>query len=354
MSAKNTKRDDSIYGVTREYTLNICDKICMFCCELEQRRDQQFLPAKLSVIVKYNKLRSEVGVLPLPTKSQKQDDLSVQIPDYLDCGLAGKERNADVLNRAYQLRDYLYANFDLGIPEKRANLEGKTPADKLEKDDGIKAVATALGIPDHIISSLGESQPIDRTPEQLRSFLKKTLANNLDKILKEGTCSRTGWAGVKSGNCEHAIGLPGNSIPGQHDGNDDTVDEYNKPNGWCWSCWKSHQIEKLRKEVQALEAWQEVAAASNRDVSAYLQEKFPSLELDGGMPVDNVRKAMDCMEKMMRPVERLDNPRRRPTLAEEAAEQALGKLSGDLSHDNVAAAKQILRDVLGLMICTCS
>lgn len=51
------------------------------------------------------------------------------------------------------------------------------------------------------------------------------------------------------GDCEHAVGLPGISIPDQHDGPDDTEDCYGKPNGWCWSCWKSHQIEKLRAET---------------------------------------------------------------------------------------------------------
>ncbi len=103
------------------------------------------------------------------------------------------------------------------------------------------------------------------------------------------------FAMSEGGDCEHAIGLPGKSIPGQHDGPDNTVDEYGKPNGWCWSCWKSHQIDELRKLVQALQAWQDVAAESNRNVSAYLKEEFPSLDLDGGMPVGNVRKVVDYL-----------------------------------------------------------
>ena len=36
------------------------------------------------------------------------------------------------------------------------------------------------------------------------------------------------------GDCLHGIGLPGKSVPGQHDGPDDTVDAWGKPNGWCW------------------------------------------------------------------------------------------------------------------------
>ena len=58
-------------------------------------------------------------------------------------------------------------------------------------------------------------------------------------------------AGLGRGDCEHFIGLPGKSIPGQHNG-DDTVDVYGKPNGWCWSCWKSHQLAKAREEVSML------------------------------------------------------------------------------------------------------
>lgn len=47
------------------------------------------------------------------------------------------------------------------------------------------------------------------------------------------------------GDCSHFVGLPGTSIPGQHDGPDDTVDAYGKPNGWCWQCWKSEKIRRL-------------------------------------------------------------------------------------------------------------
>lgn len=54
------------------------------------------------------------------------------------------------------------------------------------------------------------------------------------------------------GDCENAVGLPGKSISGQHDGEDDTVDVYGKPNGWCWHCWLMHQREQLRGEVEQL------------------------------------------------------------------------------------------------------
>lgn len=53
------------------------------------------------------------------------------------------------------------------------------------------------------------------------------------------------------GDCEHFIGLPGQSIPGQHDG-PDTEDAYGKPNGWCWFCWNSYQLDRKQKEVTRL------------------------------------------------------------------------------------------------------
>lgn len=74
-------------------------------------------------------------------------------------------------------------------------------------------------------------------------------AKDVDKEIKRlKETSGCLYAGSGRGDCAHFIGLPGKSIPGQHDGKDDTVDAYGKPNGWCWSCWKSYQIERLRKE----------------------------------------------------------------------------------------------------------
>jgi hypothetical protein len=58
------------------------------------------------------------------------------------------------------------------------------------------------------------------------------------------------FAGPGRGDCEHAVGLPGKSVPGQHDGPDATVDVYGRPNGWCWFCWHSKQIRDLQKEAR--------------------------------------------------------------------------------------------------------
>ena len=83
-----------------------------------------------------------------------------------------------------------------------------------------------------------------------------------------GNCT---LAGPGRGDCAHQIGLPGVSIPGQHDGSDDTVDAYGKPNGWCWQCWKSKQIAMLQEQI----------AASNVTFEAkkYSPEVLQSIEL---------------------------------------------------------------------------
>lgn len=58
-------------------------------------------------------------------------------------------------------------------------------------------------------------------------------------------------AGPGRGDCEHFVGYPSPiHCPGQHDGPDDTVDVYGKPNGWCWSCWKDHRYYELLYAVE--------------------------------------------------------------------------------------------------------
>lgn len=60
------------------------------------------------------------------------------------------------------------------------------------------------------------------------------------------------FAGVGRGDCEHFVGLPGKSIPGQHDGPDDTVDCYGIPNGWCEYCWAQHQLIEANQRISDL------------------------------------------------------------------------------------------------------
>ena len=58
------------------------------------------------------------------------------------------------------------------------------------------------------------------------------------------------FAGPGRGDCEHAVGLPGEDRDVDHDG-PRTEDAYGRPNGWCWSCWKSYRIASLEREAMA-------------------------------------------------------------------------------------------------------
>jgi hypothetical protein len=58
------------------------------------------------------------------------------------------------------------------------------------------------------------------------------------------------FAGPGRGDCDHFIGYPSNiHVPQQHDGPDDTVDCYGKPNGWCWYCWLQYQLAAAQSEL---------------------------------------------------------------------------------------------------------
>lgn len=73
-------------------------------------------------------------------------------------------------------------------------------------------------------------------------------------------CGGCVFASSERGDCENAVGLPGESIPGQHDGHDDRMDVYGRPNGWCWHCWLTRQRDtaqtlarQLSEEVELLQ-----------------------------------------------------------------------------------------------------
>ena len=59
-------------------------------------------------------------------------------------------------------------------------------------------------------------------------------------------------AAPNRGDCHHFIGLPGRSIPGQHDGPDDTMDVYGRPNGWCQVCWDEIKITRTAEAAYIL------------------------------------------------------------------------------------------------------
>ncbi len=49
------------------------------------------------------------------------------------------------------------------------------------------------------------------------------------------------------GDCAHYVGLPAVL-------DETTTDVYGKPNGWCWWCWRAHQLEQSRAECSRLRA----------------------------------------------------------------------------------------------------
>ena len=110
--------------------------------------------------------------------------------------------------------------------------------------------AIANGDVDFLLAALAEKE---KECEGLKELLESHRQQYADKCLEliaekdSGGCS---YSGAGRGDCEHFVGLPGKSIPNQHDGDDDTVDCYGKPNGWCWSCWKSQQIASLTAKLK--------------------------------------------------------------------------------------------------------
>jgi hypothetical protein len=84
------------------------------------------------------------------------------------------------------------------------------------------------------------------------------LSEDNDRLREETQGGGCQLAGPGRGDCEHFVGLPGRSVPNMHDGPDDTVDVYGKPNGWCWSCWKSNQLAELRATLAALTLMREM------------------------------------------------------------------------------------------------
>lgn len=109
------------------------------------------------------------------------------------------------------------------------------------------------------------------------------------------------------GDCEHSVGLPGHAIPLQHDGQDDTVDCYGKPNGWCWQCWKSYKIANLEAEnaallrvvdaardVDDLTDW-ETLSQSDGVLFTQLQADIDALDAGKDVP-ENSKKIYPCVD----------------------------------------------------------
>lgn len=215
---------------------------------------------------------------------------------------------------------------------------------------------------------------------------------------KNGTCS------YGRGGCCVSFGMPGKS------GNDGLVcklgNPIDKPNKWCWSCWRQYKIERLTEALKwcskaadfheggkAYEGWKSAVQhhvgagidsfsqwsnSGSNYISAsealfgfvgWLTSRDQAVTFSGhhnaGVAADLVAlfcEVNDLAEPRDHWEKNLVHPKEcRPdgesTVTGEVAEegpsswqfcleQVLSKLSGDLSHDNVAAAKQIILKAL--------
>lgn len=184
-------------------------------------------------------------------------------------------------------------------------------------------------------------------------------------------------SGPSRGDCEHALGLPGKSIPGQHDGLDDTVDVYGKPNGWCWSyctlggddcgpetCFPEDPCEEEIDEMTASEALFGFCAwLTSQNVPVVMSSSHECGSIAGLIStfckknkLSEPREDWDRRLKHPPDVEKKEiNPYSLGDLAiyagwwQQEARKALSALSGDLNHGNVAEAKKILQKSLEIL-----
>lgn len=193
---------------------------------------------------------------------------------------------------------------------------------------------------DDLAGMMGMQEP----PTQV-SFNPEVVPIDGGSVAKEDRDGCT-YADSGRGDCDHFLGLPGKSIPGQHDGPDDTVDEYGKPNGWCWSCWKSYQIEVQRDQITVLKN----AIAHPRDIDPkddpsygdYFESLIRLLSVNS---YDSVSAAKEEIKSSMPPYwDDTFTQKHTEWLASEYG-AVLSMLSGDLSFKKTLWAKNRLMEM---------
>lgn len=110
-------------------------------------------------------------------------------------------------------------------------------------------------------------------------------------------------------------------------------------------------LEDRRGKIEELEAWQNVAAESNRDMIAFLRERFSEWpdNFEEGMPTFYVRKVVEYLDnynESLRQNLQMWHDRARSKKSAQCLGKVLEKLSGDLNYNNIAAAKEILKELL--------
>jgi len=207
---------------------------------------------------------------------------------------------------------------------------------------------------------------------------------------ESGGCTR-----ASHGNCETHVGL--SSLPLSKD----SVDNYGKPKGWCWSCWKDCQIAQLQKTLcryakgdakdnffddffgELMGRTSVIAAAKSKNTQDKISASEALFGFMGWLTTrdkavtfsghHNAGVAAELVASFCE-VNNLAEPRREwdkhlvhpsecrpdgepivmggiteedrpPSSWQPHLEQVLSKLSGDLNQDNVSAAKQMLKEL---------
>lgn len=201
------------------------------------------------------------GVPPMPIRMGADERLTLRIGESRVINALSKPEVADIIREvgkyAYRASTMNGKEPDLDPDALLQNLVvgflGYWTDTGLSSDEWANPPGDAAMKNDEYKTEGGPGLPGPTAPESFYKSLHPRYANPLSELLRainDGICT---LAGPGRGDCEHFVGLPGYSIPGQHDGPDDTVDAYGKPNGWCWSCWKSYRLMQAQARIQELE-----------------------------------------------------------------------------------------------------
>lgn len=146
------------------------------------------------------------------------------------------------------------------------------------------------------------------------------------------------YSGPGRGDCEHFLGLPGKSIPGQHDGQDDTVDHRGKPNGWCQRCWDVCRIEGLERGIRCNANACDVHARKNDELKAETKRLEHSLS----DAMEQIEAIQGSNATHMARVAKLEAELSRVVESAECLSEAAAKHPESQTADGVAAAASVV------------
>lgn len=205
--------------------------------------------------------------------------------------------------------------------------------------DGVKAVATALGIPGHIIPSPGEYQPIDHTPLYAFECAKEVLQNGPANI-------PDGVGGFLE---KPTIFEPGK--PCDHPGCLSHVTHRCEGCGRINGQWEYVQNGSQELSNQSLRVFlSEIAEFSEPDTPGLCEPvNLCKINTWARNALGKLTWALGGYQSACSSQSVCSSPNPRPHLNRyKLAKAALDQLSGDLSHSNVAEAKEILKKILNI------